>query len=595
MAALFRAWLLAAIVQASGPRAEIRADSNRDGLVDAHDAQQKSGAIFLPNIGDKTRRCRSQDARGNALGDDELASCNDASGQKLLAPEFAAPLRTLPLDVSDQGSARIYSLPEAAARRVRIFVLDDKQHPDQSSSWRLVDPQLSFNATQLRSGLVLALDGREPVMKLGVWNGSVTVHFDVRDGQHRTSDAVSLTMAPILTHHHLQTVDTLISVPIASDPFYHQLDQARAASGIKKPLFPITGTDDIWAQDFMEPAYASMPGPNGPISLRVILRSAQSSRPAGRFVFEQLRGPGLGGLQTSSALGSGFGERHINSMGNLETIPPYRSRQGVEYASGRIIMGKHYNDLPAQSMLDFLHAQRLQSPLFLEAGWLLVGHIDEFVQFVPYANDLGFTIAIADTRCVLSLLQKLEKDGHGNIQAVSYKPVNKSLNAEEAIDAGIGLTVSDLIHNQTFHEDNAFAQRHIDANLKTLLSEIPLHPRDVIRVPTLFHALDYIYPASDDGTPPLKDPPPPGEKQATSFYPEGLNGVVVGRNYISPRIYGPVVDGVDVLARATEEAYARAGMRLHYVDDFLSHHLSSGEVHCGSNTLRRMDGWWKGR
>lgn len=32
---------------------------------------------------------------------------------------------------------------------------------------------------------------------------------------------------------------------------------------------------------------------------------------------------------------------------------------------------------------DFLYAQRVQSPVELDSDWLLVGHIDEFLTFVP--------------------------------------------------------------------------------------------------------------------------------------------------------------------------------------------------------------------
>jgi len=59
-------------------------------------------------------------------------------------------------------------------------------------------------------------------------------------------------------------------------------------------------------------------------------------------------------------------------------------------------MGKHFSELPAESMLTFLNSQVLQAPLILETGWLVVGHVDEFVQFLSFDNELGLTIAIAD-------------------------------------------------------------------------------------------------------------------------------------------------------------------------------------------------------
>lgn len=298
-----------------------------------------------------------------------------------------APLRTLPINLSSEATANIFATPRAAYERVRLFVLDDEAKPNATESWRLVDQEFIFNASQLARGITLGIDGREPVKDPGVWNGSVSVVFKVTDRTQTAADSVALQIAPVLTHNHLQRVETVVSTsgndsePIQAN-FIRQIDEARAKAGVTKPLLLFNQSDDIWAQDFLEPAYASMPGPNGPIAIRVMLRSAQSTRTGGRQIFEQLRGPGVGGFQPPVGTGDGFGHREINSFGNLETIPPYTSKSGVKYPAGRIIMGKHFDRLPAKNMLDFLQGQRLQTPLILETGWLVIGHVDEFVQFL---------------------------------------------------------------------------------------------------------------------------------------------------------------------------------------------------------------------
>jgi protein-arginine deiminase len=590
-------------VVTTGLTPDIRADTNRDGIVDVEGSSDignkafwspERGAIFLPNIGDKHMRCLNKDGVGNPLSNDELAACNDASGHLLLAPEYVAPLRIMPLNVSEAATANIYVTPRAAYDRVRLFVLDDAKNSNSTTSWRLVDQEFSFNATQLSAGITLGIDGRALVTDASVWDGSVEVRFDVTDGQDRGTDAVALKMAPVLTHHHLQTVDTLVSTQgNSSDPvqqnFIRQLDQRRQDVGIEKPLLLFNQSSDIWAQDFIEPGYASMPGPNGPISIRVILRSAQSTRTGGRQVFEQLRGPGIGGFQPASGTGSGFGHREINSFGNLETIPPYTSKSGVQYKAGRIIMGKHFEKLPAKAMLDFLHGQQLQSPLLLQTGWLLIGHVDEFVQFLPYNNSLGFTISIADTRSGLELFQSLQTAGHGSVQGISFES-----NSTDVDEPGLGDTVDELLANSTFIGANAYAQRHIDENLETLLSEIPVAREDVVFVPTLYHDASFHLGATDDGLPPHTDDIMENERLTVGFHPSSINGIVTGRHYLSPKPFGPIVNGTDMLAQAVEKAYAKAGMDVRYVDDFLSHHVGAGEIHCGSNTLRQTNQvWWE--
>ncbi|KAF9872912.1 hypothetical protein CkaCkLH20_09775 [Colletotrichum karsti] len=583
----------------------ILADTNRDGIVNEADATDKAfwtparGAIFLPNVGDSLHRCANKDLQGNPLSNQELVSCHDASGHLLLEPGLIAPLETLPIEVSEDAFAYIYATPETAADRVRLFVNDFPSLSNDTSSWRFIDPEFIFNSTQLRSGIALGIDGREFVKNSSKWDGKVKVHFDLYSNSTIMSDAVELKVAPVLTHHHLQRVETLVSTAANdSDPvqleFLRQLDEGRKAAGLENPMYLFNQSSDIWAQDFIEPAYASMPGPNGPVSIRIMLRSAQSTRTGGRQIFEQLRGKGVGGFQPEGGR-RGFGHLEINSFGNLETIPPYTSKSGIKYPVGRIIQGKHFEKMPAESMSAFLQGQELQKPLLLETGWLLIGHVDEFVQFVP-SNDtgLGFTISIADTTSALETLRNASAAGHGGVRAISF---NGSLDTAFSVsEEELATTIDQLLANETFHQVNAYAQRHINANLETMLSEIPLAREHVIRVPVLFKTLGMGggFSRSNDGLPSHTDEVMRNEFLVASFSPAAINGIVLGKHYLSPKPWGPIVNGQDLFEEKVKEAYARAGMDVGFVDDFLSHHVGLGEIHCGSNTLREKDvKWWE--
>nr|XP_036580102.1 arginine deiminase type-3 [Colletotrichum truncatum]KAF6787934.1 arginine deiminase type-3 [Colletotrichum truncatum] len=578
-------------------RPVIRADTNRDGVVDEADEAGKAywtssrGAIFLPNVGDSHGRCATKDLQGNPLSNHELASCHDASGHLLLEPQYVAPLKTLPVDVADDAFAHIYATPDAASERVRLFLNDFPDRAGETASWRFVDPEFIFNATQLKAGITLGIDGREFVKDATKWDGKVKVHFDLYNNNTILSDAVELKVAPVLTHHHLQRVDTLLSTAANdSEPiqleFLRQLDQGRKDAGLETPLYLFNQSSDIWAQDIIEPAYASMPGPNGTVSIRIILRSAQSTRTGGRQVFEQLRGKGIGGFQPEGGR-RGFGHLEINSFGNLETIPPYTSKSGIKYPAGRIIQGKHFEKLPAEAMTAFLNGQELQKPLLLESGWLLIGHVDEFVQFLPSdKTGLGFTIAIADTTSALGALKNASTAGNGGVRAISF---NGSVDDAFTVSKEeLATTIEQILANETFHQVNAYAQKHLDANLETLLAEIPIAREHVIRVPVLFKDLNI------DGLPSHTDVVMKDEWLVASFSPAAINGIVLGKHYLSPKPWGPVVNGVDVFETAIKEAYGRAGMTVSFVDDFLSHHVGLGEIHCGSNTFRETDvKWWE--
>ncbi|KAK3299866.1 uncharacterized protein B0H64DRAFT_314625 [Chaetomium fimeti] len=591
-------------------RPRIFADTNRDGFVNQldephkHDWTASRGAIFLPNIGDSDRRCPVADLTGTPLSNDELWRCHDASGDRLIpsSAAYAAPLLTLPLpNVSDNAVGHIYTEPAHTRDRVRLFWKENDWSTGYSTVWATVDRQVTFNATSLRNGITLAIDGRELVTDEAVWDGSVKVVFEVTDGDRKARDFVAMKQAPVLIHHHLQQAEVVLATAPGDNQTIGSSWQGHFVRGVEKaidgdvPTVLFNQSTDIWAQDFLEPGYASMPGPDGPISIRVLLRSAQSTREAGRQVFSQLRSAGIGGFQPGS--GSGFGWEEINSGGNIETIPPYTSRKGKRWPNGRVIMGHHFGTYPAESMVKFLQSQKAQSPLFLETGWLAVGHVDELVQFLPANTSLGFTMAVADTTSATALLREADASGHGTTPFVSYTGDATPDELTIFLDPAFlhNTSVSSLLSDPSFHDTQAYAQRYIDRNLALLLSEIPLQDSDILRVPTLFKDVNFPFlPATPDGHPPRLSPLREGERQLKAMVPQAINGLVLGNGkYLAPKQWGPVVDGRDIFAEAVEEVYGRVGMKVEWVDDYMSHHVRGGEVHCGTNALREMGAWWE--
>jgi protein-arginine deiminase len=597
--------MLAAPTQALKTVPDIRVDTNRDGVVDVtgdSDVQAKNvwtatrGAIFLPNIGDALGRCKDVDARGNQLTDLELAACNDASGDAAISPEFFAPMRTMPLkDIGDDAYATVAAGPDEHTSYVRVF-----WQASEGGKWTYIDPEYRFNATTVRSGLRLGIDSRRVVSDADQWDGSINVRFTVYDGAESASDEVAMKLAPVLFHHHLQAVDTLV-VQNSNDSaashkrFISQLDAARAKASITKPLLTLSDSN-VWVQDIMEPGYSSMPGPNGkPISVRVIVRTAQSTRPDGRQVLTKMRGRGIGAFQPS---GKGtFGFREINSGGNIETIPPYTSKvTGVKYPVGRIITGKQHDLLPSASMLKFYESQGLQSPLLLESGWLVAGHVDEFVSFLPAKNALGFTISVPDPMMGLDLLKKANASGFGATRAFSVGP-SPDPDFQFGGDGNQNMTIAQVLNGNTTNERvQKYATRYIEQNLALLLQETGLNETDVIRVPSMFIDSEDGFAAGfgeGEGLPRHFTKPEEGGMVLLAFYPAAINGVVVGRSYISPQTFGPIINGVDIFQDAISQAYKKAGMDLIFVDNFYSHHTGGGEIHCGTNTLRETAvKWW---
>jgi protein-arginine deiminase len=80
----------------------------------------------------------------------------------------------------------------------------------------------------------------------------------------------------------------------------------------------------------------------------------------------------------------------------------------------------------------------------------------------------------------------------------------------------------------------------------------------------------------------------------STFYPASINGLVLPGNIVTSNPWGPVIDGVDILAKAIETSYGKVGMNLTFVDDWFSLRAGQGGVHCATNAWRDVGDakWW---
>jgi protein-arginine deiminase len=564
----------------------ILADTNRDGVVDDADREGKTtwtalrGAILLPNIGDKARRCPSASTKD--WSDAELERCNDAEGNEARAPEYFAPVRTVPLpEVSSRAFGHVVATGPGADK-IRIFIR-------RGGRWAYLAPTERLSAAELKKGATLGVDSRDVIRDASVWDGSVTLEFRVSDRGATAGDRVAMRVAPVIVHHHLeQAVEAFAPQSgraVAHQQFMVDLSAALAKAGFERPIRRFNTTDN-WAQDFVEFGYVSMPAPGGGVtSIRIALRSPQPDRSAGRSLFD-IRGPGMGVVQIG-----GEGYHQVDSFGNLETVPPYE-HNGKSYPVGRVIYGDAGDGIaPHKDFVTFFKSQGVQAPIVLDTSWLAIGHVDEFVQFLPADNARGWTIAIKDVQAALDLLREAQARGHGNVRAFSREGAPE-------------LTIDELLSDTKLLRQNELARRKIELNLAILKAETGVSDDEVVRVPGLFHASEFSFSEADAPPPALpEDLDWPREKivygpgTLLAFYPAAVNGLLLDRhNYIVPTQWGPAIDGVDILQAAVNEAYAKVGIKAWTVDDWLSHHRFAGEIHCGTNVTREISRrWWARR
>ncbi|WP_443744641.1 protein-arginine deiminase family protein [Streptomyces somaliensis] len=614
-----------AVATGPPPRADLRADVDRDGRTDVAGATDEAGedtwtpargAVLLPNIDDDATRCPTKDPRGGPLSDARLAACNDASDTKVngtsdardLARVRSVPMKGLPASAS--GTLRVVG----GARNTRVFV-------GRGGGWARVTAATRLTAAELRAGVEFGVEATDVVRDPALWGGRAVLRLTVTSGTSSTSDDVTLRAAPLLTHHHLQDARRILVTRLSgTDPFSRRqrafvrglTEEARAA-GIGGAPFTFDRYEDIWAQDFVEPGYVSMAGPGGrPQFIRVMLRSAQPDRPArpGAVRADARQGrrrrPGLGGPRVGGV------DPELDGQPGDRPAP--RPRRALLPPAGRIIMGERRDDgsKPARAMRTLLRAQGVQDPLFLDTSWLHVGHVDEFVQFLPApGTPRGWRIAVADPEAGLRLLRDAQEAGHGGTRMFSV-PESEYLTApKETIDQALG--------SKWLVADNTLAARRIRANLEVLKRETGVTDAEVVRVPALYtrgteqgeHG-DRVPRLTRLGAGEVPEAigeygqqkrltragdrvAGPGSTAMTSAYvPGAVNGVLMGRDrYLAPKQWGPVIGGRDVFTDAVTAAYARAGLKVSYIDDWDTYHLGMGEVHCGTNTLRDASApWW---
>ncbi|MFF8615334.1 protein-arginine deiminase family protein [Streptomyces sp. NPDC015350] len=600
----------------------IRADTNRDGRVTAADDPGKDiwtrgrGALMLPNVDDDQRRCPTAGPAGARLPDDRLAACDDAANSVVDgAADLAdlAPVRITADPRAEAGTTATVTADPASRDHVRIFA-------ERRGRMVLLGPGDRLTTGELRRGVALGVEARDFVRDPEQWAGFTDLVLEVDRGDATTEDRVRLRVAPLVFEHDLMPIRSLMTADHTTGPvevergrrydpaaqsrpvqpgeaaFRRDLRRGLDRAGLPAPLYNYPTGGDVWMQDLFKTAYASIPAPGGrEHRVTVVVRSADVMpgtatrefplRDASRSAFPLLRGPGTGVIQQYDPrrVGSDDSQYYgsFSSTGNFGTLPPH-SWRGRHYPVGRVVYGGTGGpESPDPSFLRMLAAQGYQRPVAVDTSWLGVGHIDEFLSFVPARNARGWVAVVADPVLGRNLLSDLAKRGGGGRTLV------RGVAAKDTEDPG--LTVADALRKPSLTRGTEIAERGIDAALRTLRDQAGLTDRDIVRVPALFNRLDVPagYPRRD---------------LVANYLPGAANGVSTGTGvYLAPRQHAPEAGGRDVFERAAEQALSRTGTRISWVEDWAySHHRGTvgGEVHCATNALRSLTGtrpWWTER
>ncbi|XP_010141751.1 PREDICTED: protein-arginine deiminase type-2, partial [Buceros rhinoceros silvestris] len=222
------------------------------------------------------------------------------------------------------------------------------------------------------------------------------------------TDTVVFRVAPwIMTPNTLAPVNVFVCSMKDNYLFIKEIrDLVNKAGCELKSCFGYINRGDRWLQDEIGFGYTHAPHKSFPVVL-------DSPRDGGleQLPVKELLGPNFGYVSKEplfEAIAS------LDSFGNLEVSPPV-TVAGREYPLGRILIGSSFPTSAGRRMTrvvrDFLYAQQVQAPVELFSDWLSVGHVDEFVTFVPASDAKRFRMLMASPAACYKLFREKQKEG----------------------------------------------------------------------------------------------------------------------------------------------------------------------------------------
>jgi protein-arginine deiminase len=565
------------------PIVRLLVDSDRNGVAEASESDRAHraewttthGAMFLANLDDDD---------GDGYVDAEDDTVNGAADALDLAP-----LRVDAWPEAPNGTAGSLALTEAARPFVRLF-----KHT--GDTWTLFDPAVHrLSAEEIRAGVEFGVEGR--AFPTAAWDGRVEFELTLTDGSGSTAgtDRAVMRVAPLMFGNPLERTERVYAAVVEgyrpSQRFITDLRAALQADGMEffgidaldDAYFDPDGGPDVWTQDIMELGWTAIPGPGGALrSMYVALRTPQFDRPAADFAERELLGPNFGFVLERSAREptARTYDPSLDSFGNLEVIPPHRSTER-DYPLGRLLNGRttrRHGDPVLTALLD---AQQMQGPvLYVDTSWLWVGHIDELVSFVPSTRSpRGWVMLIASPRQARQMLQDLVDRDPANANVLMFEgqeffDSTPGPNYGEPIPAQ--RTIGAMLGDADLMAFNQSAQARIDRLREQIQSEVGLSDDEIVEIPFLVHD-------EEAGL-------------ATAYMPGTVNLLLYHQTAVVPKSHGAVIAGVDVFDRDMATRLAPHGLTYRPAENWDILHAAGGEVHCGTNALRRIPDrvfWWE--
>ena len=452
----------------------------------------------------------------------------------------------------------VVRLDGVPAKSLRI----DVDGSDYIRVWH--DGEIIVEDTAVKASIPWPEDGALRLkVEVGEFDVGGSIEISARDADDNpvTTAVVEVRSPPLLLNHHLQPARHVMATELH---LYGRYDNEAFLRGFARALGDrFTAADgwaygqDPWMQDEIEFAYAATPDGR---TLDTVIDSIRD-RGLDDYPENEWRGEGFG----VSVFGRGVANS-LDSFGNLEATPPIDG-----FPFGRIYYGSGAGYAPrAQALFNFLDEVAVQAPFEVDTTWLCVGHVDEFMTFLPDPSaPRGFRFVINDVDAAWDVLEAMDP----------ATPLPRYAGRQNHNYA----TVGDIVADEGLRALNAdIAEQHLAPILEQMTRELGLTPDEIIRMPGLFEEPSYC------------------GRTVAALIPGMINLTVadVGEGpqvfMADPFLRADLADPASdpMIARVTELLPPQ--LDLHFIDDWEIYHLGLGEVHCGSNVVRSPSGadWW---
>jgi len=382
-----------------------------------------------------------------------------------------------------------------------------------------------------------------------------------KNGAVEVENTFSVMSAPLILNHHRQVGELVVSLSYSglggNADFVEEFEDTLGDGFASYPVNQYGW--DVWIQDEIE--FATLTTENHHMDMVINSIRSGDSQYLDKFPGDNLIEPDV----AQYTWGDGRASSQ-DSFGNLEVTPPLTAN-GVEYPFGRAYWGEYRGSGPTQALTGMVEEQKVQAPFQLDVSWLCVGHVDEFVTFLPDPTAAqGFKMLVSDVDVGYELLEAQDP----TTEIPQYEDDHGYATIGEIVD-----DVALRALNEELQED------YINPNIEILKEATGVTEADIIRIPGLFEEVGWC-----GGT-------------TISLMPGTVNMTVVPMENGETHLFmldpflraTPNWDGYDPLIDYGEDVLPE-DLIPHWLDDWDMYHIMMGEVHCGTNTLRTPAGGW---